>query len=37
MIRNEDPSAIAETVAVQFLPQGATRRIDESAPSGCPA
>jgi len=36
MIRNEDPSLSAETIAVQFLPQGATRRIDEPAPAGCP-
>jgi quercetin dioxygenase-like cupin family protein len=37
MLRNEDPSVTAETIAVQFLPQGATRRIDEPAPNGCPA
>jgi len=37
MIRNEDPSVTAETIAVQFLPQDATRRNDESAPPGCPA
>lgn len=34
MIRNET-GAPAETVAVQFLPQGATRRIDADAPSNC--
>jgi len=27
----------AETIAVQFLPTGAIRKIDELAPSGCPA
>jgi quercetin dioxygenase-like cupin family protein len=37
MIRNEDSSVTAETIAVQFLPAGATRRIDEPAPAGCPA
>ena len=37
MLRNEDPSVTAETIAVQFLPQGATRRIDEAAPDGCPS
>jgi quercetin dioxygenase-like cupin family protein len=37
MLRNEDTSVTAETIAVQFLPQGATRRIDEPAPNGCPA
>lgn len=34
LIRNES-GAPAETVAVQFLPQGATRRIDSDAPSNC--
>jgi len=37
MIRNEDATVAAETIAVQFLPQGATRRIEEPAPQGCPA
>jgi hypothetical protein len=37
MIRNEDPNVTAETIAVQFLPQGSTRRVDEPAPAGCPA
>jgi hypothetical protein len=36
MIRNEDPTVTAETIAVQFLPAGAARRIDEPAPAGCP-
>ena len=36
MIRNEDPSVTAETIAVQFLPQGATRRNDAPIPSTCP-
>jgi hypothetical protein len=37
MIRNEDPSVTAETIAVQFLPQGVDRKIDKPAPDGCPA
>jgi hypothetical protein len=37
MIRNEDPSVTAETIAVQFLPQGVDRKIDKPAPAGCPA
>jgi quercetin dioxygenase-like cupin family protein len=36
ILRNEDGSVTAETIAVQFLPQGATRRIDEPAPGNCP-
>jgi quercetin dioxygenase-like cupin family protein len=36
MIRNEDNAVTAETIAVQFLPAGATRRIDDPAPDGCP-
>ena len=28
--------ALTETVAVQILPQGATRRIDTPAPGNCP-
>lgn len=34
LLRNES-GAPAETVAVQFLPQGATRRIDAPAPGNC--
>jgi quercetin dioxygenase-like cupin family protein len=34
MLRNEG-TVPAETIAVQFLPQGATRRIDEPEPSHC--
>ena len=34
LLRNES-GAPAETVAVQFLADGATRRIDESAPNNC--
>lgn len=34
LIRNES-GAPAETVAVQFLPQGATRRQDRDAPNNC--
>jgi quercetin dioxygenase-like cupin family protein len=36
-IVNEDGSVTAETIAVQILPAGATRRIEEPAPAGCPA
>ena len=36
MIRNEG-SVEADTVAVQFIPAGGVRRIDEPVPSGCPA
>jgi quercetin dioxygenase-like cupin family protein len=35
LLRNET-DAPAETVAVQFLPKGATRRIDAPAPGNCP-
>jgi quercetin dioxygenase-like cupin family protein len=35
MVRNET-DAPAETIAVQTLPTGATRRIDAPAPAGCP-
>jgi quercetin dioxygenase-like cupin family protein len=35
LLRNEG-SVPAETIAVQFLPAGASRRIDAPAPSGCP-
>ena len=34
LLRNES-GAVAETVAVQFLPQGAVRRIDAPQPSNC--
>ena len=34
LLRNET-DAPAETVAVQFLPTGATRRIDAAAPANC--
>ena len=34
LLRNES-GAPAETVAVQFLADGATRRIDEAAPNNC--
>lgn len=34
-LRNEDPSVTAETIAVQFLPQGAARKTDEAEPSNC--
>ena len=38
LIQNASPTAAAETVAVQFLPVGATRRIDMPQPtnSNCP-
>jgi quercetin dioxygenase-like cupin family protein len=36
MLRNAT-SAPAETIAVQFLPQAAARRIDMPAPDDCPA
>lgn len=35
LLRNESGAA-AETVAVQFIPTGATRRIDEPKPTNCP-
>jgi quercetin dioxygenase-like cupin family protein len=34
MLRNET-AAPAETIAVQFLPHGTTRRLDMPAPDGC--
>jgi quercetin dioxygenase-like cupin family protein len=34
LLRNES-GAVAETVAVQFLPTGASRRIDEPKPANC--
>jgi quercetin dioxygenase-like cupin family protein len=36
-IVNEDTSVTAETIAVQIIPAGATRRIEKPAPEGCPA
>jgi quercetin dioxygenase-like cupin family protein len=36
ILRNEDGAVTAETIAVQFLPQGATRRIEEPSPGNCP-
>ena len=35
MLRNES-TALAETIAVQLLPNGAVRRIDAPAPTNCP-
>jgi quercetin dioxygenase-like cupin family protein len=35
ILRNEGTEQ-AETIAVQFVPQGGTRRIEESAPGNCP-
>ena len=35
ILRNEG-SVQAETIAVQFLPKDAVRRIDEPAPGNCP-
>ena len=34
ILRNEG-SVVAETIAVQFLPKGATRRIEEPDPGNC--
>jgi quercetin dioxygenase-like cupin family protein len=36
-VLHNEGTTVAETIAVQFLPTTATRRIDEPAPSGCPA
>jgi quercetin dioxygenase-like cupin family protein len=36
MLRNES-TALAETIAVQLLPNDAVRRIDAPAPANCPA
>jgi quercetin dioxygenase-like cupin family protein len=36
LIRNEG-TVEARTIAVQFVPAGATRRIDADAPAGCPS
>lgn len=35
IIRNESTSMVAETMAVQLIPAGATRRIDAPAPGNC--
>ena len=35
IIRNES-SAVAQTIAVQLIPEGATRREDAPAPGNCP-
>jgi quercetin dioxygenase-like cupin family protein len=35
MLRNESSTTPAETIAVQFLPTGAVRRIDKPQPSNC--
>jgi hypothetical protein len=34
MLRNEGTD-VAETIAVQFIPQGVPRRTDEPEPSNC--
>ena len=36
LVRNEDSTAVANTIAVQLIPEAATRRIDEPAPGNCP-
>ena len=36
MLRTEDTTVTAETIAVQFLPQGSDRKTDQPAPAGCP-
>src|SRR5439155_26234598 len=36
LLRNEDSTAVANTIAVQLIPEAATRRIDEPAPGNCP-
>lgn len=36
ILRNESSSVPAETIAVQLLPKGAVRKIDEPAPGNCP-
>jgi len=36
LVRNEDASLVAAGYAVQFIPQGGTRRIDAPAPDSCP-
>lgn len=36
IIRNESTTDVAQTIAVQLIPAGATRRIDAAAPANCP-
>ncbi len=36
LVRNEDPTVAAAGMAVQLVPQGATRRIDAPSPGNCP-
>jgi quercetin dioxygenase-like cupin family protein len=36
IIRNESSTTAAETIAVQFLPQGSVRKTDAPAPGNCP-
>ena len=35
LIRNEDPIVEARNIAVQLIPAGATRRVDQDAPDTC--
>jgi hypothetical protein len=35
LIRNEDPGVEARNIAVQLIPAGATRRVDQPAPDTC--
>ena len=35
LLRNESATAAAETIAIQFVPAGATRRIDAPQPNNC--
>ena len=37
VLRNEDPTVDARTVAVQLIPAAAPRRIDRPAPATCPS
>ncbi len=36
LVRNEDPTVVATGIAVQLIPEAATRRIDAPAPGNCP-
>jgi quercetin dioxygenase-like cupin family protein len=36
IIRNESTTDVAQTIAVQLIPAGATRRNDAAAPANCP-
>ena len=36
IIRNDSATDVAQTIAVQLIPAGATRRIDAAAPPNCP-